>query len=308
MKKRDSRAKQVLYFSSYFIKSRLSAAWRKPLICSFKITSRCNLKCRHCPFWKNSYTHSLSFGEVKRILHRLHSDGVRIVIFEGGEPLLWKDSVSGKNISDTIEYAKELFFSVGITTNGTIDLGKYDPDITFISIDGLQKTHDLIRGNSFDRIISNIDRYNNSKRIIANICISRINYSEIKELLKFLNERVFGITLQFFYPYIGVEDLRVSTDQKEKLLKELIRLKNEGFKILDSQICLKNMGNNTWRCYDFLVSSVEQNGKITHGCYLKNKVDNVSCEDCGFAAHCEISYAYCLNPGALRTAVKIFWG
>jgi MoaA/NifB/PqqE/SkfB family radical SAM enzyme len=304
---RATRLKQVLYLTGYFIKSRLSTKHKKPLICSFKITSKCNLKCSHCPFWKNRNGSALSFSSVKKILDRLYGDGVRIVIFEGGEPLLWKDAREDKDLSDVIEYAKGMFFSVGVTTNGTLDPGKYDPDIIFISIDGLQKTHDSIRGKSFNRIIENITRYGSRKKIIANICISRINYNEVTELIKFLNERVFGITIQFFYPYSDVEDIRLTGSQKEKLLKGIIKLKGSGYKILDSPVCLKNMAHNTWRCYDFLVSSVEQSGYITSGCYLKNKVDDVSCADCGFTAHCEISCAYRLNPGAIKTAARIFW-
>ncbi len=305
---RASRARQVLYLTGYFIKSKLSSKNKKPLICSFKITNKCNLRCTHCPFWKNSTGKILSFREVVKILNGLHEDGVRIVIFEGGEPLLWKDTCEGKDLSDVIEYAKGLFFSVGVTTNGTLDIKKYEPDILFISIDGLQKTHDTIRGKSFDRIMENISRYRGTKKVIANICISSINYNEVTELVRILDEKVFGITVQFFYPFDGIEDLRITGSQKEELLKELIKLKDRGFKLLDSHKCLKNMAYNTWRCHDFLVSSVEQDGNITRGCYLKNKVDDVSCEDCGFAVHCEISYAYRLNPGAIKTAASIFWG
>ena len=304
---RSSRAAQVLYLTGYLIKSRLYSGQRKPLICSFKITGKCNLQCGHCPFWKNSSVDELSFNEAIKIIDGLYKDGVRIVIFEGGEPLLWRDSVEGKDLSDVIEYAKGYFFSVGVTTNGTLDLMKFDPDIFFISIDGLRETHDSIRGRSFDRIIKNIERYRRRKKIIANICISRVNHNEVSEIIRFLNDRVFGITIQFFYPYKNVEDVSLAGDQKEKLLGELIDLKDKGFKILDSPVCLKNMAYNTWHCYDFLVSSVEQGGKITHGCYLKNKVDDVSCEDCGFMAHCEISCAYRLNPGAIKTAAQIFW-
>ena len=90
-------------------------------------------------------------------------------------------------------------------------------------------------------------------------------------------------------------------------IKELIKLKKEGYKILDSAACLGRMMKNTWKCYDFLVSSVEPDGTTYYGCYLKNKVDNVSCKDCGFAVHCEISLAYSLNVDALNSAAKIFW-
>jgi Fe-coproporphyrin III synthase len=305
--KRASKTRQILYFANFALKSRLSSRYKKPLLCSFKLTNKCTLKCLHCPFWRYEQKNELGFDEVAEILKKLHKDGVKIIIFEGGEPLIWEDKKSGKTISDVINIAKPLFYSTGITTNGTIDFGSIDPDIIFVSIDGLQKTHDSIRGKSFDRIITNIDKYSHSKKIIANICISRINQKEIKDLIIFLNNKVYGITLQFFYPYSNVENQSLDNFEKEKILKEILELKKEGFKILDSKACLVKMARNEWHCYDFLVASVNPDGSATYGCYLKNRVENISCADCGFAAHCEISYAYSLNFGALNTARKIFW-
>jgi MoaA/NifB/PqqE/SkfB family radical SAM enzyme len=307
---------QIIYLAKYAIKSRLGERHRKPLLCSFKITGSCNLKCAHCPFWrdgaKNSpgspgSPNSLSFENIKEILQNLYYEGVRIVIFEGGEPLLWKDEKNVKDINDVIEYAKRLFFFTGVTTNGTIDIEKLNPDIFFVSIDGLKETHDRLRGKSFDRIMRNIEKNRAQKKIIANICISLENANEIEELVKFLNDKVNGITIQFFYPYDSVRDLKLGINEKTDLLKNLINLKRKGLKLLNSISCMKMMANNNWKCDDFLVVSVEHDGMISRGCYLKNKTTKVSCEDCGFSVHCEISLAYRFNPDAIKTAARIFW-
>ena len=34
---------------------------------------------------------------------------------------------------------------------------------------------------------------------------------------------------------------------------------------------MKMMVNNTWKCDDFLVVSVEQDGMVSQGCYLKKQ-------------------------------------
>ena len=301
---------QVIYLVKYSIKSRTVKGCRKPLLCSFKITGTCNLRCVHCPFWRDGLKNSLnslSFEDVVQILDKLYSEGVRIVIFEGGEPLLWKDGVSAKDINDVIEYAKRLFFFTCVTTNGTIDIERLNPDVFFISIDGMQETHDRLRGKSFARIMENIEKNRSQKKIIANICISSENASEIEELVKFLNNKVQGITIQFFYPYDRVGDLKLGYKEKENLLKNLINLKRQGIKLLNSISCMKMMVNNTWKCDDFLVVSVERDGMVSRGCYLKNKAAKVSCEDCGFSVHCEISLAYRFNPDAIKTAAGIFW-
>jgi Fe-coproporphyrin III synthase len=308
LKSRISKFRQFIYFARFALISRLGSKYKKPLISSFKLTNRCTLKCLHCPFWRSNEILELKYDETAAILQKLHVDGIKIVIFEGGEPLIWKDRENNKDIHDIINMAKELFYYVGVTTNGTVELSNVESDIIFVSIDGLQKTHDAIRGKSFDKIIENIKANKNTKKIIANICISKINWKEIPELIKFLNTITYGITIQFFYPYSNVVDQVISQDEKEQLLKELIKLKKEGYKILDSAACLGRMMKNTWKCYDFLVSSVEPDGTTYYGCYLKNKVDNASCKDCGFAVHCEISLAYTLNVDALNSARKIFWG
>lgn len=307
LKSRISKFNQFAYFARFALISRFGSKYKKPLISSFKLTNRCTLKCLHCPFWRSNEILELKYDETAAILQKLHGDGIKIVIFEGGEPLIWKDRENNKDIHDIVKMARELFYYVGVTTNGTVELSNVESDIIFVSIDGLQKTHDAIRGKSFDRIIENIKANKNTKKIIANICISKINWREIPELVKFLNDITYGITIQFFYPYSNVENQVISQDEKEQLLKELIKLKKEGYKILDSAACLGSMMKNTWKCYDFLVSSVEPDGTTYYGCYLKNKVDNVSCKDCGFAVHCEISLAYSLNVDALNSARKIFW-
>jgi Fe-coproporphyrin III synthase len=304
-----SKTAQFFYFAFYRIKSTFSTRHRTPLLCSFKITGRCNLKCSHCPFWREDSCSEMDFNKVCKILEELHKKGVKIVIFEGGEPLLWKDEKLGKNISDVLQYAKRLFFYCGVTTNGTVnlDITQSNADVAFVSVDGIGKTHDSIRGKSFDRLVKNLKSYKGKSKIIANICISKTNAHEIEELVKFLNDKVFGITVQFFYPYKNVADVMLTDKEKEVVLKKLIKLKKNGYRILNSQACLMKMLRNRWRCVDFLVCSVDKAGSISFGCYLKNKVDKVICAYCGFTVHCEISLAYRLNFPAISAAVRIFW-
>ncbi len=308
MRFKKSKLCQLVYFSKYKIKTTFTNDHKKPLLCGFKITNRCNLKCSHCPFWKKEMPENLLWPKVKFLIDQLYDAGVRLMIFEGGEPLLYKDEDNNKDIRDVIAYAKEKFFITAVTTNGTIDFCSIDPDIIFISMDGPKEIHEKIRGRCFDRIVKNIDKARADKKIIVNITISLINFKEIFELIRFLDKKVFGITIQFFYPYAELEDYSLKTAQKENVLSELIQLKKKGVKILNSVSCLKRMAANTWSCNDFLVSSVEADGMVSYGCYLKNRVEKISCADCGFTAHCEISLAYQLILDSIMSASKIFWG
>ncbi len=302
MKYNFSKTKQLTYLLNYSLKSRLATKYRKPLLCGFKLTSKCNLKCRHCPFWRQEYLPFLDYKHARAILDKLHKDGIRILIFEGGEPLIWE------KIASIVEYAKSLFFEVGITTNGTIDMGKANPDTYFVSIDGLREEHGKIRGENFDMIIRNIEANKQNKKIIVNTCINSINYASIPGLVKFLEGKVYGITVQFFYPFPGVESLGLTLAQRGKILEKLISLKKSGHSLLNSYNCLQKMKDNNWECHDFLVASVDPDGTINYGCYLKNRIEDISCKGCGYAAHCEISLAYSYSLNAISTAKNIFWG
>ena len=59
-------------------------------------------------------------------MKRLYLDGVRILVFEGGEPLLWKDRRVGKYINDLISEAKKLFLPDDYTTTKTVTLSHPD--------------------------------------------------------------------------------------------------------------------------------------------------------------------------------------
>ena len=218
----------------------------------------------------------------------LHDWGVRIVIIEGGEPFLWRDGEH--DLTDVIAEAKKSFFSVGVTTNGTFPI-EVDSDTVWVSIDGLRETHDRIRGKSFERIMANIEA-SSHPRIYAHITINSLNWKEVPELVELLSHKVKGITVQFHYPYQEVDEgLFLPLDKRQKVLDDLIGMKRQGLRIANSYACLEALKNNRWRCRPWMIASVDPNGKLTHGCYLKGRGE-IACERCGFSAHTEISLAY----------------
>lgn len=289
-----------LYFFIYYLKCCFLQK-KTPILAGFKITNRCNLSCVHCPFWKRNASDMLTFNQVKEILSELHRLGVRILILEGGEPFLWKDGEH--TIHDVVEFAKSLFLSVGITTNGTFPLTIKTHTI-WVSIDGLKETHNQIRENSFDRAIENILN-SPHPNIYANITINRINYQEIPDLVKFLNDKVKGITIQFHYPYEKDDNLTLPFEKRREVLDNLITLKKEGYPVTDSYLCLESLKNNSWHCQDWMLANAEPDGSINLGCYVKGR-GAVQCRMCGFAAHTEISLAYNWHIESILAGRKIF--
>jgi MoaA/NifB/PqqE/SkfB family radical SAM enzyme len=274
----------------------------KPLLASFKLTYRCNLRCQQCPFYEME-TEELTFPQVKDILDRLYQRGNRLVVLEGGEPMMWKDSEF--TIRDVVAEARKRFFSVGMTTNGTLPLD-VAVDTLWVSIDGLEETHNQLRGAPiFSRIMENIGR-SQHPRLFAHITINSINADEIPALIQFLQNKVKGITVQFYYPYNQKDELFLDFERRERLLEEIIQMKKTGYSILNSYAALKALKRNTWQCDDRLIDNANPDGKITQGCYLKNRAD-IDCSKCGFSPHTEISLACQANPQSILAGHKIFF-
>ncbi|MGQ9552510.1 MAG: radical SAM protein [Anaerolineae bacterium] len=281
------------------VRSRL-VGQRRPLLAGYKLTLQCNLGCIHCPFWRRK-SDQLDYAGACRVLHRLHDLGVRILIFEGGEPLLWRDGQY--RLEDLLKYAKTLFWSVGVTTNGTLPL-PVEADVIWVSVDGLEETTCRIRGPIFAKQMENIGQ-SRHRRLFANVTINRLNVAEVPSLVQFLAQRVRGITIQFYYPYGDEADLLVPSDQRAEVLDRLITMKRQGYPLLDSYRALTLLKRPGWRCHSWLIASAEPDGEVQQGCYLKGRAP-ITCDLCGFAAHVEMSLAYDLDPGALRAGLRIF--
>jgi MoaA/NifB/PqqE/SkfB family radical SAM enzyme len=291
--------------ASFFLKTKIFRQ-KIPLIASFKLTYNCNLKCAPCPFHSKSGlpgTH-ISWDDAVKAIQNLKKTGCLFVIFEGGEPLIWRDGVH--NFNDLALFAKNHFISVGITTNGTIPLD-VQTDMLWVSIDGLKETHDRLRGNSFDTAISNIRR-STHKKLLVHYTLNRLNYSEFEELSRFIVKfpNVKGITVQFFYPYgQGEADLSLSHDERRSSIETVIRLKKEGIPILNSSRTLIGMIDNTWKCHDWLLANVTPDGNIIKGCYVKGR-GSIDCRVCGFTPVAEASGAYNFFPQSLFSGLSIF--
>ena len=114
------------------------------------LTYRCNARCNMCDVWHHP-TKSSEEITVKDI-EKLPS-GLRFINITGGEPFIRKD------IGEIIDVIRPKTKRIVISTNGffterIIELCKRYPDLGIrISIEGLQKANDTIRGmrNGFDR-------------------------------------------------------------------------------------------------------------------------------------------------------------
>jgi len=143
-----------------------------PFFCGHKLTYNCNLRCKMCPFWRRS-SPDPSLAQEKAVLKQIYSSGAVGVAFEGGEPLLRHDLV------DILAFSRSLPLHTSLITNGTLlesridEIAPYINGVVYVSLDGLEKTHDEIRGinGSFKKAVRGINAAKQKVAVTINMTI-----------------------------------------------------------------------------------------------------------------------------------------
>ena len=173
-----------------------------PIKIQWKITNKCNLKCKHCYLGKLD-GFELPFEKADEIADRIINSNVMEVTISGGECLTYKgiEKIIKKFLINGIK--------VDVFTNALLlknVLDKIDSDILnksallfYVSVDGLKSSHEQIRGkNTFDKTIENI-KYAIEKGypVVTNTVINKINYCDIMDMIVLLKQ-------------MGVKDVQLS--------------------------------------------------------------------------------------------------
>jgi MoaA/NifB/PqqE/SkfB family radical SAM enzyme len=289
-----------LFFGLKYVLSYRLLNVKKPLICGLVVHNRCNLKCLHCRITERP-DESLSFENLKNKIDSFFNKGGRTIYFEGGEPFLWKDREF--KLEDLVIYAKQRgFIAVIIYTNGTFPL-ETSADTVFVSLDGLKKTNDLLRGNVFEKIMKNINASKHPSLYI-NFTINNINKNEILDFCDFINgiKKIKGIFFYFHTPYYGYDNLFINNNEKKEILTRL--LENRGkYKILNSEAGLKSGIRNDWE-RPLNICQIYEGNKIYDCCRFPGNKD--LCNDCGYLSYAEIDQVLKMKPSAVRNAIKYF--
>jgi MoaA/NifB/PqqE/SkfB family radical SAM enzyme len=285
----------ITYLANYWFLGKSN-----PLICGLVLHNKCNLRCSHCKIIDRP-NERMSFNEAVKVIDSFYSDGGRCLYLEGGEPLIWKDN--SYFVNDVVTYAKNKgYYTVIIYTNGTRAI-ESDADTIFVSVDGLQSTHDSLRGKSFDKIMSNIQQsYHPS--IYINYTINLANKSDISDFCEYVDKisQIKGTFFYFHTPYYGYDELYLDPSTKKDVLHKLLNLKKR-YKILNSTAGLKSALRNDWK-KNLDVCRVYEGGKY-YKCCRENKNGQI-CAECGYLSYAEIHQTLKLKPGAILNALKYF--
>jgi len=271
-----------------------------PLICGLTLTDRCNLHCLHCRV-ANRQKPDLTFAEAVSAMDAFYEEGGRTIYLQGGEPFLWRDK--SYTLEDIVCYSREKgFFTTILYTNGTIPLDT-SANTVFVSVDGLQATHDFLRGPTFDRILLNI-RKSTHPSLYINYTINNFSKNDIEPFCSFIKsiDRIRGVFFYFHTPYYGMDGLYLAEAERQRILGRLLILKKQ-YKILNSHAGLVSAMKNSWK-RPLDICRVYENGAVFKCCRFPG--DAELCRNCGYLGYAEIDQTLMLKPSAVINALKYF--
>jgi radical SAM protein with 4Fe4S-binding SPASM domain len=162
-----------------------------PFMVSYSITTKCNLKCKHCysSSLEQAEPDELSTEEALSLVDDLSSWGIGLLIIDGGEPLCRGD------LLDIVRYASSKGIRTTIGSNGTlideamarkmVDAGVM---AIAISVDGVDAaTHDSFRGveGAFEQTMRGIEACRNGGLPFQlNMVIREDNQSQLDDMLR----------------------------------------------------------------------------------------------------------------------------
>ena len=277
---------------------------KDPILGTVIVTDKCNLRCRHCSV--NNITAIIHpYGQIRKEMQKLYDMGIRILFFCGGETLLWKDG--DRTLRDLVTEAKAMgFLIVNIVTNGTHPIDLPEADLILLSLDGDKKSHNEIRGDTYDRIMENV-RNATADNICFYMAINQINKDHIRDVCRTAmdEKNVRAVSFNFHTPYPDTKDLALSREEKAKCCAVIEQMMKEGAPVFNLKNAFPYIIENTFPtpCHQCVVI---ENGRLST-CGRCIDVPGL-CEKCGYFFVAEYTLLFSGNPKIivemLRTYLK----
>ncbi|MDR2493096.1 MAG: radical SAM protein [Coriobacteriales bacterium] len=311
-----SRVSELAYYASWFFRCKFLGR-RRPLQSVIFITDRCNLSCRHCNVVREGPDCSTkTLAQVRDELLYCHESGSRFIDFEGGEPLLWRDSspearaatADGQpaDINTLVRMAREIgFHSTTVTTNAQLPI-TVQSDLVWISIDGMRELHDDQRGaGSFERAMRNIDQCAHPNLNI-NMAVTSRNYQDFEAVAQLVKDhpKLRRFSFSFFVPYTS-RDLLVPPAERSAVIDSALALKEAGYPLMNSLAGLRLLRDpqsfvNRRQCW--VTNFIASDGSRSASC--PGDAAGV-CDDCGFGMGAEMTLLWSLHPSMVKAGLSV---
>lgn len=295
------KVSSFLHFAKFGIKTILLKK-QEPILGTIIVTDACNLACRHCSV--NNITGVMhSYEKIQQQMRQLYEMGIRILFFCGGETFLWRDS--GRSLRDLVVEAKKMgFLIVNVVTNGTFSIDLPEADLILLSLDGDKARHNLIRGDTYDTIMENIE---NATR--DNIClymaINQLNKDAVADVCQTARDtkNVRAVSFNFHTPYPDTRQLALSPAEKADCCKVITQMMKEGAPVFNLKSAFPYLIENRFPtpCKQCVVM---EDGVIST-CGRCISVPNL-CEECGYFFVAEYTLLFRGNIKILMEMLKTY--
>jgi organic radical activating enzyme len=246
---------------------------RSPLVAYLKITRRCNLDCYYCPWHTTVADMSGEIGTAEwlAIIDQLAARGVRIFVFEGGEPTLRRDL---PRLLAAVRSKKAISI---VATNAIAQPWHLSASAFTVSVDGPAELHDKVRGaGSFRRLVSTLEQ-RDERAVVAIHVITELNHRHLVETVHSVKSLVDGFLFTFEYPYRTVLTSTLSASAVERA-KDTIATLSGAVTVLNPLSRLRS-ATGTRACHDWLAVSVDHAGVVKDGCFVQ-QIEPKRCDVC----------------------------
>jgi MoaA/NifB/PqqE/SkfB family radical SAM enzyme len=212
-------------------------------------------------------------AQEKAVLKQIYRSGAVGVAFEGGEPLLRKDLV------EILAFSRSLPLHTSLITNGTLlesridEIAPYINGVVYVSLDGLEKTHDAIRGvnGTFKKAVRGIKAAKQKVAITINTTVMAENADEIESMVELAKEMDTKISVAVAHEYCNASASSPTADKIPKIAHRLIEMKQEGYPVVNSIGYFKVMAKEkNWQCKPWTMINIDPHGNIVLPCYVHN--------------------------------------
>lgn len=214
----------------------------------FHLTDNCNMACRHCLFASSPHEkRELSTERVLKLTGEANALGCRMFALTGGEPLVHKGA---HEIISSMLGIKDCH--VAILTNG-LNVEDFFTDKSYdfnrlhlqISVDGIGKTHDKIRGRGMFSALENSMEWLSHNKIpfTISMCVTKSNVKEMKDVVEFA-ARSGASNIHFMWYFIRGRGESKQFAKISTIYKHLLEAKEAGERTgvtIDNIEAVKNM-------------------------------------------------------------------
>ena len=143
-----------------------------------------------------------------------------------------------------------------LVTNGTLleskidEIAQYINGAVYVSLDGLEKTHDMIRGvtGCFRKAVRGIMASRGKVSVAINTTVMAENIHEIEDVVRVAKELDTEISVAVAYEYCNAKASAPASHEIRELAGKLVEMKKKGYPLVIQSVILRSLQKRKTGC------------------------------------------------------------